>query len=132
MNYTIKTEEQRQNHIFYIRSLQLDERKYKGKIDEILPVRSLNYNAYYWGVILPIISNETGHNINELHGIYKGMFLVKYRHAFGLEVVDTEHEASTKILDTKEFDEYVNKIRVFANVDQGIVIPDINDMIDES
>ena len=83
-----------------------------------------NQNGYYWGVVLPIISQETGHTVDELHDIYKALYAPKKRFAMpnGQEVVIARSGGET---DTQEFYEYVERIRADAG-EMGIVIPDPN------
>ena len=40
-------------------------------IDEIYPVRSARFNAYYWGVVIKMIADHTGHSTEEVHEAYK-------------------------------------------------------------
>ena len=81
-----------------------------------------NQNGYYWGVVLAIISQETGHTVDELHEIYKAMFAPKKRYTMpsGNEVVIAK---STAEMDTLEFTEYVERIRADAG-EMNITIPD--------
>ena len=79
----------------------LDITKYKK-------ARSGQQNNYYWGVVLFAISAHTGHSTEELHRIFKGLFLprrvVKYK--------DKEYTltGSTKDLTTSDFVEYMDRI----------------------
>lgn len=82
--------------------------------------RSLAQNAYYWGCVLPIISAETGHSCEELHEIYKRMFLpkqiIEYRDKH-IAVPGSTPEASTTM-----FSEYIDRIGAEA-AEMGITIP---------
>lgn len=83
--------------------------------------RSLNQNAWYWGAILPEIAKHTGHTPEDLHEIYKKMFLPKrftVYHDQEIELLPT-----TTTLTTAEFGEYIERIRGDA-AEMGIVIPD--------
>jgi hypothetical protein len=81
-----------------------------------------NQNGYYWSVVLPIISEWSGHTVDELHEIYKAMFCPKKRYKMknGREVVIN---VGTSELNTVEFTEYVERIRAEVAQD-GVVIPD--------
>lgn len=85
--------------------------------------RTLDQNAYYWGVALEIISKETGHTPEELHEIFKRMFLsarvIEYR---GKEI---RVPGSTSLLSTKEFVEYIERVKVEAG-EMGIEVPESN------
>lgn len=39
------------------------------------PKRTEAQNRYYWGVYLPMIAKETGNEVEDLHQLFKGMFL---------------------------------------------------------
>lgn len=86
------------------------------------PGEDANANGYYWGVVLPIISDWTGHTVDELHEIYKAMFAPKKRYHMknGREVVISK---STSEMDTLEFYEFIERIRAEVAQD-GVVIPD--------
>jgi len=83
--------------------------------------RSTRQNAYYWGIVMSLISKEVGHTAEELHEIFKKMFLP--RKVLVFEGKEYEVVPSTKQLTTKEFNEYLERIIVKAS-EMGIVIPD--------
>lgn len=89
-------------------------------IDTKSPKRSESQNNYYWGVVLPLISESTGHSINEMHEIMKRLHLppkiVRYR---GREI---KMPNSTATLTKSDFVEYVERIKVEA-ADLGVNIP---------
>lgn len=91
-------------------------------------LRSVNYNAYYWGVVLKTISEYTGTDPQTLHLWYKTKFAVTFAEAFG-EIVETVKETSG--MKMKEFDEYVMLIREHSiNIGCGY-IPLPNEVSDE-
>lgn len=94
------------------------------KIVEILKPprkpRSNNQNAYYWGVILELISQETGMTMDESHSAMKLLFLKK-RISEELYTI-----RSTATLNTLEFEEYLEKVKRFASLELNIIIPDPN------
>lgn len=97
-------------------------KKYRKPRTSGQPGEDANANGYYWGVVLPIISEWSGHTPDELHDIYKAMFAPKIRYTMpsGKVVVIAK---STADMDTFEFYEYIERIR--AEVGQsGVVIPD--------
>lgn len=85
--------------------------------------RSLPQNAYYWGVVLPVIAHETGHTCEELHEIYKRMFLT--RKILKYKGKEYHTPGSTTDCNTMEFGEYMMKICAEA-ASLGINIPDPN------
>lgn len=82
--------------------------------------RTLSENNYYWGVVIQMISDETGATPEEVHQAFKWKFLRKsYTHS--LTVFETVR--STALLDTISFENYVEQIRIFAQTDLNIKIP---------
>ncbi|MFZ5365411.1 MAG: hypothetical protein ACOZBH_04430 [Patescibacteria group bacterium] len=78
--------------------------------------RSDKQNNYLWGVVYKLISEHTGYSDEEVHLIFKTMFLKKRIGQF--EVV-----GSTAKLNTKEFTEYINKIIDWAARELLVEIP---------
>jgi len=92
---------------------------YTGKLyatyDKRKPKRSLSINRYYWGVVLPMIENETGHTKEELHSLFKSMFLVvEIRKVLGKDVRIVR---STTDLTTGEFMQYLDRIAAEVNIE---------------
>jgi hypothetical protein len=103
----------------------LPDGEYHITIKKNKPIRSLKANAYYW-VILNIIGAETGHDREQLHEICKKKFnsdVILYPKG-GLEIVGR----STSDLDTAEFTAYVNRVKMWAQDDWGIEIPEAKDV----
>jgi hypothetical protein len=79
--------------------------------------RSLNQNSYFHGVVLPLISEHTGYETEEVKEILKQMFLLvddgKYPHC--------RHTSS---LDTAEMAEFTERCRRWAAIELGVAIPD--------
>jgi len=80
-------------------------------------MRSIVQNNYYWGVVLKILAEEIGYDRDEMHDALKYKFL-RYENVQGLPTV-----LSTTQLKTHEMEEYLQRIRRWAAVDMGIVIP---------
>jgi len=84
--------------------------------------RSLQQNKYMW-LILGIISEETGHEPEELHAYFKQKFNYIHSESFN-EMIP----GSTTKLSTNEFTNYIEKIKVFAADRLGLYIPDANEI----
>jgi len=81
--------------------------------------RTLTQNAFYW-LYLGVISDETGHDANELHEIFKRRFLPpRYVSVLGKEY---KLPASTSKLDKSEMSEYM--MRISAETDVPIPNPE--------
>ena len=88
-------------------------RKHKTK-------RTLEQNAYYWSVVVPILADEFGHdNAEDMHEDLKREF----------NPVPSKLDPSKKIggsttkLSTVEFADYVDRICRWAATEHGIYIP---------
>lgn len=93
--------------------------------------RSTPQNKYYWSVVVKILSEETGYTTDEIHEIIKYKFLSErklFREHKGLQTFAWIAK-STTILDTKEFEELMTKIREWASQVLGIWIPEPNEEI---
>lgn len=91
--------------------------------------RSLDQNAYYWGVVLPHaakgISECWGEDINseEAHFFFKREFLSKPLVHRTTGELKGYTEGSTASLDTAEFGKYLDKIIKFSAEQLGVEIP---------
>jgi hypothetical protein len=95
-------------------------------VDDIYPIRSLDMNAYYWGIVLKYISDESGHSVDECHDAYKRKFNLKielefndlkgiYEPVFGV--------GSTAELDKQQFFDYIFRVRCDGEMEHHVVIP---------
>lgn len=103
----------------------LSNSDYKGnyiiEIEKEKSRRSLNANAYLWGVVYELISKHTGHTSQELHEIYSRMFLKpKFITYKGKEI---KLPTGTSILNKIQFGEYLDRVIAEAS-SMGIVIPE--------
>ena len=74
-------------------------------------VRSAQQNNYYWNIVR-VIADELGYTEQEMHTTIKNHFEIQ----------------STKILSTKEFGDFIEKLIRWSAIELGIVIPDPNTM----
>lgn len=86
--------------------------------------RSLRQNALFW-MWMRCIADETGNDVDTLHN----HFCTKYLGWYGCEVMGEYHRKvpGTKNLDTKEFDEFLENIRIDMMNNQNIILPDPED-----
>ena len=102
----------------------LKDGEYRIEICKWRNKRSDLQNKYYWGGVIPILSEELGYENyekEELHEILKAKFLKDFKNV-GKERID--YSKSTTLLSTKEFMEYVDKIIRWAAQELNIYIPD--------
>lgn len=93
-------------------------------LDKKEKTRSNPQNRYYRGVVVPLLSQETGYTTDEIHEILKYKFL--YRQAT-LGEKELGYAVSTTELSTAEFEDYLSRIRTWASADLSIFIPEPNE-----
>jgi hypothetical protein len=83
-------------------------------------IRSSSENAYYWGVIVKMVSDEVGIIPDEAHELLKYLFLktVIYANRKRYEIA-----SSTASLTTSKFEEYTERCRQWASQELNVYIP---------
>lgn len=95
-------------------------------IERATATRSLVANAYYWGVVVHLISEHTGHTPEETHDLLKVMFLPKKLAMLGRNgdlVNELVIGGSTTKLNKVEFYEYCQRIREWSQDSLDLYIP---------
>ena len=88
--------------------------------------RSVDQNALYWAWIT-VVEVETGNDKDDLHEFFKQKFLINQCIlVFGKQI---EKKPSTTKLNTKEFSEYMEKIRAFCATELDITLLTPDDML---
>lgn len=87
----------------------------KEEIFVSIKPRSLRENNYYWGVVLQTISDQSGYTPEEVHDAMRWKFLRKGQRF--------ETVASTTSLSVHEFEDYLDKIRIWAAQELQLSIP---------
>jgi len=82
--------------------------------------RSTDQNRYYWGVVLKMISDETGYETTEVHEILKSEFLKIDEKEINGKAYSIY--SSTASLNTADFEDYLEKCRRFAAMNLQLVI----------
>lgn len=96
-------------------------------VKRLRATRSLQQNAYWWGVCVQLVSEHTGYTPEEIHDIAKQMFIPKR-----LAVQDGNGEikgefvvgGSTREMNKLEFGEFIERFRQWAAETLDVVIPD--------
>ena len=78
--------------------------------------RSNQQNKYYWGVVISLLCETTGYFDEEMHDALKMMFLRD-------DTRKIPTLRSTANLTTVEFEEYLEKIRIWAVQELNCIIP---------
>jgi len=82
--------------------------------------RSVDQNALYW-LWLKCIADETGNEENWLHEYFKETYLFRGYFEMGGKMYTCN--TSTTRLNTSGFTEYLEKIKIFASSELGIILP---------
>lgn len=82
--------------------------------------RSLAENAYYWGVVVKMVSDQMGILPDDAHEFMKRLFLKK-----GITWRGDRYEVtrSTASLSIAEFEDYCESCRNWASMEMDLVIP---------
>ncbi len=86
--------------------------------------RSVQQNAYYWGCVIPIISEELGYFKEEAHEVLKTLHLsheVTLETTEGLKTYNVVGD--TKSLSTIDFEAFLAKVRSWASIKIGCYVP---------
>jgi hypothetical protein len=113
-----------------LRNRQIFDEEIKGLSGDVTitvaegrPTRSNEQNAYYHGVVCKMISDFTGDTPDEIHCYYRDKFLSHKKHiVIGSDDLEIE-KATTTILSTTEFEEYLEKVRRHASVEINLYVP---------
>jgi len=96
----------------------LKDGKYQIQFKKYKNVRSNKQNSYYWGVVIETLAEEFGHTPDEMHDALKLKFLLKH------QVGKPDTLISTADLSTIDFDRFIEKVKVWAASEYGVIIPD--------
>tara|TARA_Y100001973_G_C5205850_1_gene341520 strand:- start:5517 stop:5879 length:363 start_codon:yes stop_codon:yes gene_type:complete len=78
-------------------------------------VRSAQQNNYYWAIV-DLLANDLGYTNREMHDAIKTHFEIE----------------STKILTTKEFSQFIERIIRWSAIELGVVVPDSKTLLQSS
>lgn len=147
MKFNLSNQYKKQSAIEYFN--KLIQKVCTIEIKEIKPKRSIDQNSLYW-LWLTCIQEETGQDKNELHLLYRAMFLQKEDsyitsiiraelwpqlkimfNSFQFikylpEIIDVISRSTTE-LDTKEFTDYLGKIQDHAAINMNVTLLTLSD-----
>jgi len=79
--------------------------------------RSIEQNAYYWGVVVNILGNDLGYDPEEMHDA----LLVEH----SLDRTTTPPKVKrTSTMTSEEMGQYIDRVIRWAAVEMGIIIPE--------
>ena len=109
-----------ENHLHALEGEDID-----CTVEKHRSTRSLNQNAYYWKVIVGMLSDELGYSKDEMHEILKGKFLSE-EVKVGDEII--RYAKSTASLKTNTFEDLMTDIREWASATLNIMIAQPNEI----
>ncbi len=119
MRMMICNDRDRLEFIHRINQVELKERSFVAEFKMFRKVRSLRSNRLYF-MWLNCVKDETGQDTEDLHIYFKQKYLPwSTSEVFGDEI---RRVTSTKNLDSKQFSEYLEKIRMEMQA-QAIYLP---------
>ncbi len=96
-------------------------------IERKKPSRTVNQNAYYHGVVVKLIADETGQDAESVHEFLKrecNAACVTFTNKRSGEEYETWVGQSTAALNVNEFYDYVERCRAWAGTFLGLELPD--------
>lgn len=112
MKFVIKDNKDKQSLINYLKELGSD---YTVEVKKQKNNRSMMQNNYYWKCIVQVLAEELGYFNDEMHDTLKVKFASEWQSievnnkTIGLQTVN-----STARMNTKAFEIYAEKIRIWA------------------
>lgn len=103
-----------------------EDKKVSLTVAEVKKQRSINQNNYYWGVIIPIASDEMGVTPMEAHHILGDEFL-RYEKALS-DGRKRTMVRSTSDLNTAEAEDYYTQCRQFMSKEFNCYVPVPNEV----
>jgi hypothetical protein len=108
-------------------SMLHEEWELEVTVKRLRATRSLLQNAYYWGVVVQLLSEHTGYTPDEIHEVLKAKFIPKRLAVCdGNGVIQDELVlgGSTREMNKVEFGEFMEAVRQWAAETLDVVIPD--------
>ena len=118
MKFVIKDKRDKQSLFSYLKELEND---YIVSVKKQRNTRSNMQNSYYWKCIVQGLAEELGYFPNEMHDALRCKFLSEYEMiSCNDNQIAINKIGSTTALNTKQFEQYTEQIRVWALTDLGI------------
>jgi len=97
------------------------------RVDVVLRIhrnrRSLDQNAWWWGVGLPVIASGLGYDTHEQSALHYALVDECFGTAFDPRIGRTVSKARSSQLDTKQFSEFMEWVVRWAATEHGIIVP---------
>lgn len=118
MNFVIKNNQDKQMLFNYLKELGND---YIVKVKKQRNNRSTMQNNYYWACIVQPLAAELGYFPDELHDTLKVKFSSEWESIeINDKIIGLQKVNSTTQMNSKEFEVYVDQIRIWALTELGV------------
>ena len=118
MNFVIKNNQDKQMLFNYLKELGND---YIVKVKKQRNNRSTMQNNYYWAWIVQPLAAELGYFPDELHDTLKVKFSSEWESIeINDKIIGLQKVNSTAQMNSKEFEVYVDQIRIWALTELGV------------
>lgn len=125
MRFIIKDDNDKKLLITHLRSLGND---YVVEVKQNKNTRSMNQNRYYWKCIVQELAKELGYTVDEMHDALKIKFSSEWSQVeYKDKLIPLHSVKSTTVMNTKEFEQYCESIRIWAITDLSIRLKAPND-----
>jgi len=94
-------------------------------IGKVKGLRTEQQMRYYWGVVVKLIADHTGHDSDYIHEFLKDKFAPRQTRRVNGEVRIVAG-CSHNLFKENFFEDYVDHIRAWSSAELGVVIPDPN------
>jgi hypothetical protein len=103
----------------------LNGKRVQVTVEKIKHSRTIQQNRYYWGVVVKLIAQHTGHDPEQIHELLKIMFSPKWHITLNASFAGNTLSipTSTTRMDTLQFVDYTERCRVWATEFLRLQIP---------
>ena len=118
MKFVIQDKKDKMQLVNYLKEM---ESPYTVEVKKHKNTRSNVQNNYYWKCIVQVLAEELGYFNDEMHDALKVKFsseweMIQYKD----KTIPMHNITSTTQMNTKEFENYAEQIRIWALSDLGI------------
>lgn len=119
--------EQQQRQLLRAAMRHLPDGPYVWRLEPYAETRRERQSRYYFGVVVKMIAEETGHTKDQIHELLKAMFLaetIELANPLTGEVTERRIVKSSASLKVGEFADYVTQCQVWAAEFLGLMLPE--------
>jgi len=118
MKFIIKDNNDKKLLITHLKSLGDN---YVVEVKQNKNTRSMNQNKYYWKCIVQELAKELGYTVDEMHDALKIKFSSEWSQIeYKDKLIPLHSVKSTTVMNTAEFEQYCESIRIWALTDLSI------------